>query len=171
MTAQFFPVPSAERTAFLPPQLPDTELDVVITVRDADQPAQAFHSFAHNHLDLGWIATMSQVKVLPITVAAHSTLTSNGQTRDRGAVPVSLSGEVSLYDPRTDRWEHGVAVPAMRGVDGTLTFDPRSTVTQEFPWVGAIGLTVSATSWYGVGLRRQIARTVVQVGGFIGYIN
>ncbi len=84
---------------------------------------------------------------------------------------MSLTGEVNLYDPRTQAWQTDVVVPLQRSLTGTLTFDPRSLVTPEFPWVGAIGVTVSASAWYGVGLRRQIARTVVHVSSYIGYIN
>lgn len=171
MTSQFSPTSATERTTYLPPQLPDTELDVVITVRDADQPAAEYHSFSDNRCDLGWWATMSQAKVLPVTVTAHSTLTADGQTRDHGPVAVTLSGEVNLYDPRTQAWKTDVLVPLQRSLTGSLTFDPRSMVTPEFPWVGAVGLVVSASAWYGVGLRRQVARTVVHVTGFIGYIN
>ena len=168
MTSHFSPAP--ERT-FVPRQLPDTELDVVVSVRDADQPAADYHSFADNQCDLGWWATMSQAKVLPITASAHSTLTANAQTRDLGPVAVSLSGEVNLYDPRSQTWQPDVLVPWQRSASGTLTFDPRSLVTPAYPWVGGLSLTVTASAWYGVGLNRQLARTVVHVFAFIGYIN
>ncbi len=62
-------------------------------------------------------------------------------------------------------------MPLQRSSTGSLTFDPRTLVTPDFPWVGAIGLIVSASAWYGVGLRRQVARTVVHVSGYIGYIS
>jgi hypothetical protein len=161
-----------DQRASLLPSPPDVELDVVVTVRDTDQPAVAYHSFADNQCDLGWWATMDQSKVFPVTITAHDTVTTDdGRTRTVGPVAFTVTGSASLYDPRTQTWKPGVQVPVMHAASGTLVFDPRSLTTAQFPWVGAMGLSVSASASYGVGLGRRFARTVVRVSGFIGYIN
>ncbi|GGB23354.1 hypothetical protein GCM10011492_11530 [Flexivirga endophytica] len=157
----------AERPTMLPPNpLPEVDFDVVITVSDGDQGPQGYSAFAQNYCDLGWWATMNQSKVSPVSFTARKVI-----GRASSAVPLTLAGTAALYNPVTQAWSSVVTVPTTYHPTGKVTFDPRSLVTAQYPWIGSLGLLAWASASYGVGLNRVFARTVVHADGYIGYIN
>lgn len=155
------------RPAMLPPDLPDVDLDVVITVGDGDQGPVNFSAFANNYFDLEWWNTMDQSKVSPVAFTAHKTVDG----RSFGPTPLTLTGSAILWNPSRQEWSPWLAIPATYHLTGQARFDPRSMVTADWPWVYSIGIIASASASYGVGWNRQFARTVVHADGTIGYIN
>lgn len=156
-----------ERPTMLPPDPnPDVDLDVVITVGDGDQAPKAFSAFAQNYFDLGWWGTMNQSKVSPVNFTARKVI-----GRSSVAVALALSGTAHLYNPTTQTWSPTVTIATTYDFDGKVTFDPRSLVTAQYPWIGSLGLIAWASASYGVGINRVFARTVVHADGYIGYIN
>lgn len=156
-----------DRPTMLPPDPgPDVDFDVVITATDGDQGPQNFSAFAQNYFDLGWWGTMNQSKVSPVSFTARKVI-----GRGSAAVPLTLSGTAYLYNPATQAWSPAVTVRTTYHATGLVTFDPRSLVTAQFPWIGSLGLLAWASASYGVGPNRVFARTVVHADGYIGYIN
>lgn len=157
-----------ERPTMLPPDpRPDVDFDVVVTVSDAAQGPTDFPAFTQNYyFDLGWWNTMDQSKVSPVNFSAHKEI---GRTRT--AIPLTLSGTAHLYNPTTQVWSAVLTIPTKYHLNGQATFDPRSLVTAQFPWIGSLGLVVWASASYGVGLHRIFARSMVHADGCIAYIN
>jgi len=157
-----------ERPTMLPPDpRPDVDFDVVITVSDGDQVPKDYPAFTQNYyFDLNWWNTMDQSKVSPVSFSAHKVI-----GRSRTAIPLTLSGTAYLYDPGTQALSHVVTVPTKYHLNGQATFDPRSLVTAQYPWICSIGLVAWASASYGVGVNRVFARSTVHADGCIWTIN
>lgn len=72
-----------------------------------------YSAFERNFFDTGWLGTMSQARVSPISLTARKVIGKTGV-----AVPLILSGSAILYHPATYAWSSVVTVPTQRHENG-----------------------------------------------------
>lgn len=152
-----------------PRPLEELHLDVVLTVRASGQAPLEYHSLGTKgvyHLSWG-SAGAAQEHIGPFTVDARATLSHDElPTVELGAAPVTLTGTIGLFDPRT-RQRLSVPLRTVHADGGRFVFDVRNQLTPAYPCVQDMWAVASAKVSHGVGTARRSVRTRVLVYGSV----